>query len=459
MSKSHSRREFLKRAALLSATGAAVPLAFQLSLINESSIAEMPKDYKALVCIFLDGGNDQHNTLIPYDNDNYKSYQRNRQKLAIPQSQLILPPISLDDGREVVLASQLEGIQSLFKKGRLGIIANTGTLLEPTSKKKLMNGTIKLPPRLFSHNDQKNYWLSSVSGSPQTGWAGRAGDLFLNNNTLKPLTCISVNGEGLFLSGAEAKSFSVGVDGNPKLLWGSDYLFGEDYLDELRIMMSKSKENHLENEYVKVTTRGLDYADKLDTALKSRPPLKTNFPKENKLADALKMVAKQISAHKELGNKRQVFMVQLTGFDSHDNLRIKHPALLKLLNDGMVSFNLALEELNLENQVTTFTASEFGRTLTSNGDGSDHGWASHHFIMGGAVKGGKIHGRVPYPIVDGNDDFGQGRFIPDLSTDQFFWPLAKWFGVPHSDRFLVLPNLKRFNEEALNMMIKEKLTT
>ena len=452
MNKRLSRREFLRRAALLSATGAAVPIAFNMSLINEASIANKPKDYKALVCIFLDGGNDQHNTLIPFDHDNYKLYTKHRQEIAVPLSQLTLPPISLEDGRQIVLASQLAGLHSLFKKGRLGIVANMGSLIVPTTKEKILSDKIKLPPRLLSHNDQKKYWMASMADTSTTGWGGRVGDLILSNNTYKPLTCISVDGDGLFLSGNEAKSFSVGVNGNPKLIWGSDYLFGQDYLNELKAMMTKTKNNYLENEYVKKTNSGLEYAEIIDSALKATPPIQTNFPGNNGLASSLSMVARQIAAHKKLGNKRQIFMVQLTGFDSHNNLTSKHPRLLKLVNDAMVAFNLALEELKLENQVTTFTASEFGRTLTNNKDGSDHGWAGHNFIMGGAVKGGQILGRVPPPIIDGNDDLGQGRFIPDISIDQFFWPMAKWFGVPESDRFLVLPNLKNFDKEALSLM-------
>jgi uncharacterized protein (DUF1501 family) len=244
----------------------------------------------------------------------------------------------------------------------------------------------------------------------------------------------------------------VGVTGNPQLLWGSTNLFSPSYINELKVLMSTNKTNYLENEYVKVTQRGLNTSVQLDAALKAAPALSTSFPAGNSLADSLKMVAKLISTRAQLGNNRQVFMVQLGGFDMHDSLLAKHPPQLKMVNDALMAFESAMIELGLQDQVTTFTWSEFGRTLSSNGDGSDHGWGSHHFVMGGAVAGGKIYGRVPEPIIGGADDVGQGRYIPDLSVEQLAWPLAKWFGVPDSDRYLVLPTLARFDADALQIM-------
>jgi uncharacterized protein (DUF1501 family) len=452
MDKDLSRREFLRRVGMLAASGAAAPMAFNLSLMSEAAAAASPSDYKALVCVFLAGGNDHQNTMIPYDLTHYNAYAAIRQALATPRAQLNALPKLLSDGRQMALAPQLSGLASLFATERLAVVANMGPLIQPTTKLQYQTRSVPLPPKLFSHNDQQSYWMSSMAEGADSGWGGRAGDLFLSSNSNAALSCVSVGGVGLYLSGKEARSFSVGVNGNPLLLGGSNTLFGPSFVSELKAMMASNKSNHLENEYVKVTQRGLNTSSQLDAALKSAPVLTTVFPKGNTLADSLKMVAKLISVRGQLGNQRQVFMVQLGGFDLHDGLVAKHPLLLTTLNDALMAFDGALGELGLQNQVTTFTGSEFGRTLSSNGDGSDHGWASHHFVMGGAVAGGQIYGRVPLPVIGGSDDVGQGRYIPDLSVEQLAWPLAKWFGVPDADRYLVLPTLARFDENALKIM-------
>lgn len=452
MNNTLSRREFLRRAGMLAASGAAAPMAFNLSLMSEAAAATAPSDYKALVCVFLAGGNDHQNTMVPYDLKNYQAYAAIRQTLATPRDQLLPLPGVLADGRQMALAPQLTGLASLFGQGRLAVVANMGPLMQPTTKAQYLSRSVALPPKLFSHNDQQSFWMSSMAEGASSGWGGRIGDLFLAGNSNAALSCISVGGVGLYLSGKQASSFTVGVTGNPQLLWGSTYLFSPSYINELKALMSTNKNNHLENEYVKVTQRGLNTSVQLDTALKSAPALNATFPAGNSLADSLKMVAKLISTRAQLGNKRQVFMVQLGGFDMHDGLLAKHPIQLKMVNDALMAFDGAMTELGLQDQVTTFTGSEFGRTLSGNGDGSDHGWASHHFVMGGAVAGGKIYGRVPEPIIGGADDVGQGRYIPDLSVEQLAWPLAKWFGVPDSDRYLVLPTLARFDADALKIM-------
>ncbi|AMC35060.1 DUF1501 domain-containing protein [Janthinobacterium sp. B9-8] len=452
MDNTLSRREFLRRAGMLAATGVAAPMAFNLSLMSEAAAAASPSDYKALVCVFLAGGNDHQNTVVPYDLQSYQAYANIRQTIATPRDRLLPLASLLSDGRQMALAPQLSGLATLFAAGRLGIVANMGPLAQPTTKAQYQNHTAVLPPKLFSHNDQQSYWMSSMAEGADSGWGGRVGDLFLSGNGNAALSCISVGGNGLYLSGQQARSFAVGTGGNPLLLWGSTNLFGPSYISELKALMSSNKNNYLEDEYVKVTQRGLNTSAQLDAALKAAPVLNTSFPANNSLADSLKMVAKLISTRGQLGNQRQVFMVQLAGFDMHDRLSSQHPILLKALNDALTAFDGALTELGLQDQVTTFTGSEFGRTLSSNGDGSDHGWASHHFVMGGAVAGGQIHGRVPLPVIGGADDVGQGRYIPDLSVEQLAWPLAKWFGVPESDRYLVLPTLAKFDENALRIM-------
>jgi uncharacterized protein (DUF1501 family) len=195
--------------------------------------------------------------------------------------------------------------------------------------------------------------------------------------------------------------------------------------------------------------RAVEAEVQLSAALTATPALGTPFNSANSLATQLQMVARTIAARNALGTKRQVFFVSMGGFDLHDFLLTQHPGLLTNVSDAMASFDAAMRELGVAQQVTTFTASDFGRTLTSNGDGSDHGWGSHHFVMGGAVQGNRFYGKLPAMAVNGPDDVGQGRFLPTTSVDQLGATLATWFGVPASEMPLVFPNIGNFNQGTL----------
>ncbi|MCX7218138.1 MAG: DUF1501 domain-containing protein [Burkholderiales bacterium] len=448
-----TRREFLKRASILGAAGVAAPMALNLSILNEAVAATSPTDYKALVCLYMAGGNDCHNVLIPYDNANYAKYAAIRQALAIPQASLSATALGVVDagGRQMALAPQWAGLKTLYDAGSLGVISNIGTLAVPTTKTQYKNNSVPLPPKLLSHNDQTNVWLSGAGEGAGKGWGGRIADLYMANNTSTALTCVLIGGSRVFLSGQQTAAFTQGTGTPLQLLGGASSRWGNTTLRaDLIDLMSKGKDNELANAYRDISNRGISTSTTVANAYvgKADP---VGFPANNNLSDQLKAVAKMIAARDTLGNKRQVFMVQIGGFDLHDDLMQKHPGLLTSINDAMLAFQNSMLALGLQNNVTTFTASEFGRTLSSNGDGSDHGWGSHHLVMGGAVKGGQIFGKKMVPEIDGDFDIGQGRLIPDFATDQLAWSLAKWFGAEDSDRSLIMPTMANFDVNALKI--------
>jgi uncharacterized protein (DUF1501 family) len=276
----------------------------------------------------------------------------------------------------------------------------------------------------------------------------------MGNNSNSLFTCISLSGNNVFLSGDTALQYQCSTNGAIPVKPTSSYFFNQAELKTaFSQMLQKSSSHLLENEYNTVTKRGIN-AQSIVSSGMNGVSLKTTFPTGNNLADQLKTVAQLIGARSTLGAKRQVFMVALNGFDLHDYLDTRHAPLLKQVDEAMTAFYQATVELGVANQVTSFTASDFGRTLTSNGDGSDHGWGSHHWVMGGAVKGAAFYGPPP-PVSVGDtsaaDDqwhVGQGRLLPSTSVDQYAATLAKWFGVSSTELPLVLPNLKNFGTPA-----------
>lgn len=448
-----TRREFLKRASILGAAGVAAPMALNLSILNEAVAATSPTDYKALVCLYMAGGNDCHNVLIPYDNANYAKYAAIRQALAIPQADLSKTTLGLVDsnGQQMALAPQWLGLKTLYDAGSLGVISNIGPLMKPTTKTDYKNKAFPLPPKLLSHNDQTNVWLSGAAEGAGKGWGGRIADLYMANNSNTALTCVMIGGSRVFLSGEKTAAFTQGTGTPLQLLNGQATRWGNNTLrNDLIDLMTKGRDNELVNAYRDISNRGISTSATVATAYVGQAD-PSGFPANNNLGDQLKAVAKMIAARNTLGNKRQVFMVQIGGFDLHDDLMQKHPALLTNINDAMLAFQNSMVALGLQNNVSTFTASEFGRTLSSNGDGSDHGWGSHHLVMGGAVKGGQIFGKKVVPEIDGDFDIGQGRLIPDFATDQLAWSLAKWFGAEDSDRSLIMPTMANFDVNALKI--------
>ena len=448
MTTATSRRAFLQRASMMSLAGAAAPWALNLAALGEAAAATAT-DYKALVCVFLYGGNDYGNTLIPYDNTRYALYQGMRPTLAYAQSNLtatlLTPNVALTGGIQYALAPELAPLLPLFNSNKLAVMLNVGTLLQPTTKAQYTAKSVPLPPKLFSHNDQQSVWQSSSPEGAASGWGGRMGDLFQAGNGNATFTCVNVSGNAVFLSGHSAVQYQVSSSGPVALNGVKNPLFGSTACSAaLRTLVSAPSSHLFENEYTRVMSRSLTAGDALSTALAAGPTINTVFPAGNGLADQLKLVARMIGTASEVGAKRQVFFVSMGGFDNHDGLATIHPGLLTSVADAMRAFYNATVELGVASQVTSFTASDFGRTLTAN-DGSDHGWGSMHFMLGGAVSGGRFYGSAPVVANDGPDDVGQGRLLPSTSVDQYAATFGKWMGISDTDLLTVLPNLSNWN--------------
>jgi uncharacterized protein (DUF1501 family) len=454
-----SRRAFLKCASSLSIAGIAAPWGLNLAAMAEASAATAA-DYKALVCVFLHGGNDYANTLVPYDTDSHAVYQLARPSFAYPRESLaataLVPVAAPVDtagfAHQYALAPELAPLLPLFDAGNLAVMLNIGTLIQPTTKQQYISNSVKLPPKLFSHNDQQSVWQSSSPEGATSGWGGRMGDLFQSANTNSTFTCVNVSGNAVYLSGNAAVQYQVSTSGSVPLLGLKSPLFGSSAASAaLRTLITEPRTNMLENEYNLISKRSIEAHEVLTAALASAPALATVFPTGNSLADQLKMVARMISASAALGTKRQVFFVSLGGFDNHDAMLTSHPVLMTKLGNALAAFHAATAELNVASQVTSFTASEFGRTLTGNSTGSDHGWGSMHFVMGGAVKGKRFYGTAPVLANGGPDDVGQGRLLPTTSVEQLAATLGTWLGVSDSELLAMLPNLSNYNSSTRNL--------
>lgn len=453
-----SRRAFLRRASALSLAGAAAPWTLNLAALAEASAATA-SDYKAIVCVFLYGGNDYANTLVPYDLSSYNMYQQLRPSLAYQRSALdataltpaAVPRDSQGVPRQYALAPELTTLLPLFNAGKMAIVANVGTLVQPTSKLQYTNKSVPLPPKLFSHNDQQSVWQSSAPEGATSGWGGRMGDLFQAGNGNATFTCVNVSGNAVFLSGASAVQYQISTGGSVPLAGLKSPLFGSSACsDALRALVTTQRSALFEGEYNRVMRRSLDANNVLTSAL-GASTTNTPFPANNTLADQLKMVARMIANASAIGVKRQVFFVSLGGFDNHDGLLTIHPGLLAKVSGALSAFYDATVELGVADKVTAFTASDFGRTLSGNNDGSDHGWGSMHFVLGGAVNGQRYYGTPPVVAGNGPDDVGQGRLLPTTSVDQYAATLGHWLGIPDSDLLGLLPNLANYPVASRNL--------
>jgi uncharacterized protein (DUF1501 family) len=451
-----SRREFLKRSSALSLAASATPWAISLAAMGEAAAATAT-DYKALVCVFLYGGNDYANTLVPYDQTSYNLQQSFRANLAIDRAALtpllLNPDTPLADGRQYALAPGLDPLLPIFNAGKMSVLLNVGTLIQPTTKAQYRSGSVPLPPKLFSHNDQQSLWQSSSAEGASSGWGGRLGDLFAAGNGNATFSCISVSGNAVYLSGKTAVQYQVSTNGSVPVNGIQTPLFGSSACSALlqNLITSSSHSNLFASEYARVGSRSVTANTQVSTAL-AGISLTTTFPASNSLADQLKMVARLIAARSALGPKRQVFFVSVSGFDTHDNLLTTHPGLMATVGNAMSAFYQATVELGVSNQVTAFTASDFGRTLVSNNGGSDHGWGNMHFVVGDSVKGRSFIGSAPVIANGGPDDVGQGRLLPTLAVDQYGATLATWFGVSSTDLRSVLPNIGNYSQTNLGFL-------
>ena len=480
----HSRRAFLRRSAQLAFTGAALPTALNLAAMGEAAAFNAPSgSYKALVCVFLYGGNDYGNTLVPYDNASYNLYStirggaagQNAGGIALGRADLTptllgpLPADALPNGQQLAFHPSMTGLASLFDQGKVAVQLNVGPLVVPMNKAQYQGSNrvlYPLPPKLFSHNDQQSIWQSSSPEGSTIGWGGNMGDLALASNGSGSLfTCISITGNAVFLAGDTALSYQVGSGGAVKINSVNDNsTYGSSFIKAAMLNLTQQTRSHvLENEYNTVTRRAITAQSTVTTgittgrAVGTGPEFAAFTPavlSGNSLAAQLKMVARLIEARGTLNTRRQVYFVSLGGFDLHDNLITDHARNMKRVSEAMTAFYQTTAALGVDQNVTAFTASDFGRTLSSNGDGTDHGWGSHHMVVGGAVQGKKFYGYAP-PVGAGNTatpvdawQVGQGRLLPTTSVDQYAATLATWFGVQPSELAGILPNIGHFGGSA-----------
>jgi uncharacterized protein (DUF1501 family) len=448
-----TRRTFIRQAACaaLGTTG----LLSTIWDLRKMNAATTIGDYRALVCLFLYGGNDANNVLIPNDTANYRTYSTARGPLAIPKPNLRPLTIQGGDGRQYGFHPNLTELANLFNQGKLTMVANVGTLVAPTTRNDYINGTAAVPENLFSHEDQAVQWMTSVPDRQdiRTGWGGRAADLVasLNGNS-KVSLALSIAGTNTFEVGNTVIPYLISPDGSLGLHGiGSRDPNATIRIQGLKNLLALPHDNLFEAAYADTMSRSIDENEVLTTALRGIAALHTPFP-TTELGRQLAMVAKLIAARSNLGMQRQIFFCSVGGYDTHGDQLAAQSGLLTELSQAMNAFYASTVELGVEQSVTTFTASDFGRTLPTNGGGSDHGWGSHQFVMGGAVRGNRLYGTFPTLAVNGPDDTEDGRWIPTTSVDEFSSTLARWFGVADSDMPTVFPNIGRFGHPNLGFL-------
>lgn len=455
------RRTFLKRLATAGVATAGLGAWSDLQRIAAAAaLTSVPKaageDYRALVCIFLFGGNDGNNLVIPTSPTEYLQYATGRTPaLALASGSLLPINVANTPGRTFGLHPSMAAFQGLFNAGRAAIVANVGPLRAPTTRADFQARRVPIPPDLYSHSDQQAQWQSSISdGAPRSGWGGRLGDLLKTaNGTNASSTLISVTGNNLFQVGTTISSFKV----SPGNTLGFDFYKGagstEPVSRGINDLLAIPSANLFEGAWKDVIQRAIANQQILASALATAPPFTTAFPNTG-LGSQMQMIARLISVRQALGLRRQVYFASLGGFDTHGDEQLQRQGeLLGEVSAAMAALYNATAELGCADLVTSFTASDFNRTFPSNGKGSDHAWGSHHLVAGGAVQGGRIYGAFPTLVRGGPDDTGsQGLWIPTTSVDQYAASLARWFGAGTAEIATVFPNLARFPVADLGLL-------
>ncbi len=431
-----------------------------LGLLNAAAINNMPTfvnsantNYKALVCIALDGGNDSFNMLVPRGNSEYQEYASVRSNQALAQNTLLPITPQTSDGKQYGLHPNLTNIQNLFSNGNAAFVANVGSMIQPTTMSDYVSGA-NLPLGLFSHLDQMQHWQTSIPQSRSSvGWGGRLADLLYSNNTNTDISMnISLDGVNIFQNGNNITEYAIQSTGQ-----GSVSIAGYDETDAFNVikrqtidnLLDQSYQDVLKTAYANAITNSQSNALQFGAAINSVTPFTTTFDGSD-FSTKLEMVAKTIAARNTLGMCRQVFYVNIGGFDNHDEVLVNHGGLMAEIDAAIGSFWGVMQELGLINDVTLFTMSEFGRTLTSNGNGTDHGWGGNCLVVGGAVNGQNIYGQYPDLYIANPLDTGEGRLIPTTSCDEYFAELALWFAQNGTSTLSatqltdILPNINNF---------------
>lgn len=451
----HTRRNFLGRIGMGCASVGVTSLysgITNMGLLNAAAAANRstvrpPNDYKALVCIMLQGGNDSFNMLVPRGQSEYDEYASVRGGLALDQNDLLPINPTNTPGIEFGLHPSLSNVQGLFESGNAALVANVGALIEPTTVSTYQND-INLPLGLFSHVDQRIHWQTSVPQNINSlGWGGKLADiLYMNNENQDVSMNISLDGVNVFQRGNTIKEYAIGFqDTGSVLINGAE---SNDFYNSLKRqtldnLLDQTYHNILKTAYANTVSDSNSSSFSFSSAILNGTEITTEF-NNDVLSQKLLMVAKTIAARDILGVSNQTFFIEFGGWDNHDSLIDDHSDLLLQLDQAIGSFNAALEELGVGNNVVGFTMSDFGRKLTSNGDGSDHAWGGNSIVFGGPVDGQKIYGQYPELYLDNNLDLGGGRLIPTTSCDEYFAELALWFGASSSDLYQIFPNITNF---------------
>ncbi|WP_031499436.1 DUF1501 domain-containing protein [Bryobacter aggregatus] len=426
-----------------------------LSQFDLRNASAQSSDYKALVCIFLMGGNDGHNLLIPQSTAQFNAYKAARGSLALPDNSAKLLAITTPNGTPYALNDGLAAIHPIFAQGRLALVANVGNLVQPTSRQQFLQAAVKVPSNLFSHADQVvQMQTATPGGSGGTGWAGRTADAMnaLNGGARFPAS-ISMSGQQLFGTGNVIQSASLipGYEMAPSGMnvWPATAAAARQAALQQILTMDSGLSivqtaNHVRQDAM--TLSGMLSGLSTGTAF-AKP-----FPSTS-IGQQLLQVAQIMRLRGATGMKRQVFFCSLGGFDTHSAQGWQQWDLFKQLSAGMLALYQATQEMGIADGVTTFTESEFGRTLQPSGTGTDHGWGSHFLVLGGAVQGGDLYGAFPDLALGGPDDSGnRGALLPSTSLDQYGATLARWFGVADTDLDAIFPNLKYFPVRNLNFL-------
>ncbi|MEM1119027.1 MAG: DUF1501 domain-containing protein [Bacteroidota bacterium] len=463
-----SRRKFLGQASC-AAIGSTTALSTLVNLFSVNTAAARPakvnNDYKALVCILLAGGHDSFNMLMPRDATRWNQYNATRSGLAIPRvggtnnshpPMLAINPTNAGSGKQYGVHPSFSGIKNLFENGQAAFLSNVGTLAVPIANRtQYRSSSYKKPLGLFSHSDQIQQWQTSVPRDRQAvGWGGRMADVMhdLHNNANISMN-ISLSGKNVFQAGNTMSEYSIKSTGNgavglEAIPWRSNAGFLTNIRDNaVESMIAKDYANLLQSSLSDLTQNSIDAQEQFSNAIGALPPLNTTFS-DHYLSQNMRMAAKTIAAHDGLGMNRQTFFMTFGGWDHHDEVINNQLYMYDVLSRAISEFYTALQEIGMENDVTTFTISDFGRTLTSNGNGSDHAWGGNQLVVGGAVKGKKIYGSFPDLGLDYNANplnvNQRGSLIPTTSVDEYFAELALWFGVPSTQLANVLPNIGNF---------------
>lgn len=466
-----TRRRFLRAAA---AGGTAYALAHTpgVSFAQMTGGNTLP-GYKALVCVFLFGGNDSWNMLVPSSQAEYDVYAATRGGvqstggLAVERSTLLPLNLAVPDPRgwQFGLNPAMPGLAELFNAGRCAAVANVGPLIAPTSLSAYRAQSVGLPPQLFSHNDQQDQWHSLRGRTPsKSGWAGRVADVLAAQTAAQQIPLnVSLFGQTLFQAGETAVPYTMGAAGPTTFTGLGTTGLAQGRRQAFTNVLNATYGTIYERGFANVQRRAVQSAELVTGALQAAPELtalpNSPTPALSNLATQLRTVAKLIAVRDRLQMSRQVFFVAVGGFDTHDDQNNDQPTLLATVSDALKRFYDATVQLGVSQNVVAFTQSDFGRTLTSNGDGTDHAWGGVQLLVGGGVQGGRIYGT--YPLlrinatvgVDGADDVGAGRFIPTISSDQYAATLARWLGVADSNLPQIAPSINNFTARDLGFLV------